>query len=168
MNRYRSPGRPSSRPRNPHGASVRHRTWSPPARRERLTRVRNSRAGSPSSSGPGSTTRGTIERPSAGAVMSRPGSTTHLRPHRRFSLFLWPIGPSVPGLHVLLCPGGRGIPGGEAKAMPPEVALAAVRRLLDQCVKPGKTATLAFLGGEPLLNRTVLQSRDRVRRATRP
>ena len=46
--------------------------------------------------------------------------------------------------------------GGEAKAMPPEVARAAVRRLLDEC-PPGSTANLSFLGGEPLLGRAVLR-----------
>jgi uncharacterized protein len=46
--------------------------------------------------------------------------------------------------------------GSEAQHMPWPVAEAAVDRLLDS-VGPGGTARIAFLGGEPLLNRAVLQ-----------
>jgi uncharacterized protein len=49
--------------------------------------------------------------------------------------------------------------GGEAKAMPWEVAQSAVRLLIEGAT-PGERVTLAFLGGEPMTNRTV------VRRAT--
>jgi uncharacterized protein len=47
--------------------------------------------------------------------------------------------------------------GGEAKEMSEGVALKAVHTLLEGCVA-GDHATLAFLGGEPLLNRRVLRS----------
>ncbi|KYG06251.1 radical SAM protein [Sorangium cellulosum] len=46
--------------------------------------------------------------------------------------------------------------GGPARDMPWEVAEAAVRRLLDGAA-PGERALLAFLGGEPLVNRDVLR-----------
>ncbi len=46
--------------------------------------------------------------------------------------------------------------GGDAKHMPWDVARAAVDRLLNS-VGPGGTARIAFLGGEPLLNRGVLR-----------
>jgi len=46
--------------------------------------------------------------------------------------------------------------GSEAQHMPWDVARAAVDRLLDS-VAPGGTARIAFLGGEPLLNRSVLR-----------
>lgn len=46
--------------------------------------------------------------------------------------------------------------GGEAKHMPWETARAAIDQLLDG-VAPGGIAKMAFLGGEPLLNRSVLR-----------
>ena len=46
--------------------------------------------------------------------------------------------------------------GGKAKSMPPDIAFAAVHRLLDNS-SPGSKVNLAFLGGEPLLARGVLR-----------
>jgi uncharacterized protein len=46
--------------------------------------------------------------------------------------------------------------GSEAKAMAPEVALAAVERLFDEC-PPGGRVQMSFLGGEPLLARRVVR-----------
>jgi len=50
--------------------------------------------------------------------------------------------------------------GGAAKNMPESVALAAVDRLLAD-LKPGERANLAFMGGEPLVNRRVLRTATR-------
>jgi uncharacterized protein len=46
--------------------------------------------------------------------------------------------------------------GGPARDMPWEVAEASVRRLLGEA-KPGERVTLAFLGGEPLVNRALIR-----------
>jgi uncharacterized protein len=53
------------------------------------------------------------------------------------------------------CYAQQGDFGGEAKAMPREVALAAVERLFADC-PTGEQVHLAFLGGEPLLAREVV------------
>lgn len=50
--------------------------------------------------------------------------------------------------------------GGAAKSMTSDVAFAAVDRLVEN-VAPGERANLAFLGGEPLFNRAVLQDATR-------
>lgn len=47
--------------------------------------------------------------------------------------------------------------GGPSKSMSLEVARASVRRLLDE-VAEGESVTLAFMGGEPLINRPVLRA----------
>jgi uncharacterized protein len=47
--------------------------------------------------------------------------------------------------------------GGVGNSMPVEVATAAVDRLLDDAA-PGEQLTLAYLGGEPLINRSVLRA----------
>ncbi|MDA1013178.1 MAG: radical SAM protein [Planctomycetota bacterium] len=55
------------------------------------------------------------------------------------------------------CYAEQGDFGGSPKSMPAETALAAVDRLFDG-IKPGERVHLAFLGGEPLLNRPVIRS----------
>src|SRR5262249_60400583 len=54
------------------------------------------------------------------------------------------------------CPAQGGSSGGPGRAMPPAVAEAAVRRLVGDAA-PGERVNLAFLGGEPLLNRELVR-----------
>src|SRR5262249_28295629 len=54
------------------------------------------------------------------------------------------------------CPAQGGWFGGPGRAMSPAVAEAAVRRLVGDAA-PGERVNLAFLGGEPLLNRELVR-----------
>ena len=89
--------------------------------------------------------------------------------------------PSEPPLHALslaiaqkcnlgctYCYAQQGEFGGAAKNMSRETALEAVELLVDGA-EPGARVNLAFLGGEPLVNRTVLQAatREAAERAAR-
>jgi uncharacterized protein len=67
-------------------------------------------------------------------------------------------------LGCVYCYAQEGNFGGPSRRMPLETALAAVERLLADA-SPGQSANLSFLGGEPLLNRSVL--RATVERASR-
>ena len=58
------------------------------------------------------------------------------------------------------CYAQQGTFGGEAGDMPPDVAKAAIDRLV-QGAEPGETLTLAFMGGEPLVNRRTLHASTR-------
>jgi uncharacterized protein len=53
------------------------------------------------------------------------------------------------------CYAGEGDFGGKIDIMPKEIALSAINLLLNG-IKPGEKVNLAFLGGEPLINRAVL------------
>jgi uncharacterized protein len=63
-------------------------------------------------------------------------------------------------LGCVYCYAEQGAFGGAAKIMPLETALAAVELLIAEAGRSGK-ANLAFLGGEPLVNRAVLQAATR-------
>jgi uncharacterized protein len=58
------------------------------------------------------------------------------------------------------CYAQQGTFGGEAGNMPPDVAKAAIDRLI-QGAEPGEALTLAFMGGEPLVNRRTLHASTR-------
>lgn len=58
------------------------------------------------------------------------------------------------------CYAQQGTFGGTASNMLPDVAKAAIDRLV-QSVGPGETVTLAFMGGEPLVNRRTLHASTR-------
>ena len=58
------------------------------------------------------------------------------------------------------CYAQQGTFGGAAGNMPPDVAKAAIDQLV-QAAEPGETLTLAFMGGEPLVNRTTLHASTR-------
>ena len=58
------------------------------------------------------------------------------------------------------CYAQQGTFGGEAGNMPPDVAKAAIDRLIEEA-EPGETLTLAFMGGEPLVNRKTLHASTR-------
>src|SRR5438552_3066545 len=58
------------------------------------------------------------------------------------------------------CYAQQGEFGGTAGDMPPDVAKAAIDRLV-QAAEPGETLTLAFMGGEPLVNRSTLHASTR-------
>ncbi len=58
------------------------------------------------------------------------------------------------------CYAQQGTFGGEAGNMPPDVAKAAIDQLV-QGAEPGETLTLAFMGGEPLVNRRTLHASTR-------
>ena len=58
------------------------------------------------------------------------------------------------------CYAQQGAFGGEAGNMPPDVAKAAIDRLVQEA-EPGETLTLAFMGGEPLANRGTLHASTR-------
>jgi uncharacterized protein len=58
------------------------------------------------------------------------------------------------------CYAQQGTFGGEAGNMPPDVARAAIDQLI-QGAEPGETLTLAFMGGEPLVNRKTLHASTR-------
>ena len=58
------------------------------------------------------------------------------------------------------CYAQQGTFGGAAADMPPEVAKAAIDQLL-RGAKPGEFLTLAFMGGEPLVNRRTLHASTR-------
>ena len=82
--------------------------------------------------------------------------------------------PAVPRVHALslavaqkcnlgcvYCYAQQGAFGGAAKAMPLPMAERAVELLLSEAATGSGRANLAFLGGEPLVNRTVLQETTR-------
>jgi uncharacterized protein len=58
------------------------------------------------------------------------------------------------------CYAQQGTFGGAAGNMPPDVARAAIDRLVQEAVS-GETLTLAFMGGEPLVNRNTLHASTR-------
>jgi uncharacterized protein len=58
------------------------------------------------------------------------------------------------------CYAEHGTFGGAAGNMPPNVAKAAIDQLID-AAEPGETLTLAFMGGEPLVNRKTLHASTR-------
>ena len=58
------------------------------------------------------------------------------------------------------CYAQQGTFGGAAADMPPDVAKAAIDQLV-QAAEPGETLTLAFMGGEPLVNRRTLHASTR-------
>lgn len=58
------------------------------------------------------------------------------------------------------CYAQQGTFGGTAGDMPPDVAKAAIDQLV-QAAEPGETLTLAFMGGEPLVNRGTLHASTR-------
>jgi uncharacterized protein len=58
------------------------------------------------------------------------------------------------------CYAEQGTFGGAAGNMPPNVAKAAIDQLID-AAGPGETLTLAFMGGEPLVNRKTLHASTR-------
>jgi uncharacterized protein len=58
------------------------------------------------------------------------------------------------------CYAQQGTFGGSAGDMPAEVAKAAIDQLLE-AAKPGEAVTLAFMGGEPLVNRQTLHASTR-------
>jgi uncharacterized protein len=58
------------------------------------------------------------------------------------------------------CYAQQGTFGGTAGDMPPDVAKAAIDQLV-QAAEPGETLTLAFMGGEPLVNRSTLHASTR-------
>jgi uncharacterized protein len=58
------------------------------------------------------------------------------------------------------CYAQQGTFGGEAGNMPPDVAKAAIDQLV-RAAEPGETLTLAFMGGEPLVNRSTLHASTR-------
>lgn len=58
------------------------------------------------------------------------------------------------------CYAQQGTFGGKAGNMPPDVAKAAIDQLV-QGAEPGETLTLAFMGGEPLVNRRTLHASTR-------
>jgi uncharacterized protein len=58
------------------------------------------------------------------------------------------------------CYAQQGTFGGEPGNMPPDVAKAAVDHLIEEA-KPGEVLTLAFMGGEPLVNRRTLHASTR-------
>ena len=58
------------------------------------------------------------------------------------------------------CYAQQGTFGGAAGNMPADVAKAAIDQLVQAAV-PGETVTLAFMGGEPLVNRTALHASTR-------
>ena len=58
------------------------------------------------------------------------------------------------------CYAQQGTFGGTAGNMPPDVAKAAIDRLV-RGAEPGETLTLAFMGGEPLVNRRTLHASTR-------
>jgi uncharacterized protein len=58
------------------------------------------------------------------------------------------------------CYAEQGTFGGAAGNMPPDVAKAAIDQLI-QAAEPGESLTLAFMGGEPLVNRKTLHASTR-------
>jgi uncharacterized protein len=63
-------------------------------------------------------------------------------------------------LSCTYCYAQQGTFGKEAGNMPPDVAKAAIHQLI-QGAEPGETLTLAFMGGEPLVNRRTLHASTR-------
>jgi uncharacterized protein len=84
----------------------------------------------------------------------RPSATPPGRP--RLHAFSLAVAQAC-NLGCTYCYAQEGSFGGPARQMSREIAFAAVERLLDEA-SPGEVASLAFLGGEPMLNRAVLRA----------